>query len=260
MLLNASNRATIVEPVEQLSAMPTPQSNPSPSPTIDAGQNLASQSSRPVSGVNNLEMSYGTLVQLSEQGGVSVPQFARTVFQEINEQKFERANILLGRFRTMAAYFPFVVIPPTFDARIVLRERPFLFRTIMAAAEQNPNDQKDQVRDIMQYLALHLFQLGEKNLDMLLGVLVHIAWYVTMFLVVTPSRQCVLYRELTQPAGLTFTFTLCRNLRRICSMKHWHCFLTWDCIRPLLRIQGPLFMKTDSAGGAASCTRLQIGP
>jgi hypothetical protein len=115
---------------------------------------------------------------LSEQGRVLVPPLARTVFQEINEQKFERANILFDRFRTMAAYFPFVVIPPTVDARMLLRERPFLFRTIMAAAEQNPNDQKDQVREIIQYLALHLLQLGEKNLDMLLGVLVHIAWYV----------------------------------------------------------------------------------
>lgn len=62
-----------------------------------------------------------------------------------------------------------------------MKERPFLYRTITAAAEQNPNDQRDQVRDIMQYLALHMLQLGEKNLDMLFGVLVHIAWYVNYF-------------------------------------------------------------------------------
>jgi hypothetical protein len=213
MLLNASNRAPVAGPVEQLYAIPTPQSNSSPAPTIYAGQDIALQSSRPVSDVNSLEMRYGTPVQLSEQGRVSVPPVAQTVFQEINEQKFERANILLDRFRTMAAYFPFVVIPPTVDARILLKERPFLFRTIMAAAERNPKDQKDQVRDIIQYLALHLFQLGEKNLDMLLGVLVHIAWYVNYI------SSCysftliyILYRELTQAAGLTFTFTLCRDL------------------------------------------------
>ena len=52
----------------------------------------------------------------------------------------------------------------------------------MAAAEQNPYDQRDQVRDILQYLALHMLQLGEKNLDMLLGLLVHIAWYVNYVL------------------------------------------------------------------------------
>jgi hypothetical protein len=78
----------------------------------------------------------------------------------------------------MTVYFPFVVILQAVDAETLLRERPFLYRTIMAAAEQNPIDQRDQVRDTMQYLALHILQLGDKNLDMLLGVLVHIAWYV----------------------------------------------------------------------------------
>jgi hypothetical protein len=177
LLNNASNKAPVTEPVEQLSAMPTPQPSSSSSSTMDAVQNLASQNSRPVD-VSSLEMRYGTPVQLSEQGHVSVPPFARTVFQDINEQKFDRANILLDRFRTMTVYFPFVIIPQTVDARTLLKERPFLYRTIMAAAEQNPNDQRDQVKDIMQYLALHILQLGEKNLDMLLGILVHIAWYV----------------------------------------------------------------------------------
>jgi hypothetical protein len=192
MLLNASNRAPVTEPVKQLFTLPTPQSNSSPSSTIHAGQDLASPKPRPVSDVNSLEMRYGTPVQLSGQGRVSVPHVAQTVFQEINEQKFERANVILDRFKTMAAYFPFVVIPPTVDARILLRERPFLFRTIMAAAEQNPNDQKDQARDVMQYLALHLFQLGEKNLDMLLGVLVHIAWYVNyvFYLLILHVNMC----------------------------------------------------------------------
>jgi len=162
----------------ELSAISTPQSGSPPSSIMDAAQNLAPQNSHLIGDVSSLEMSYGTSVQVSEQGRVPVPPFARTVIQEIDEQKFERANILLDRFRTMTVYFPFVVIPDTVDARTLFGERPFLYKTIMAAAEQNPNDQRDQVRDIIQYLALHLLQLGEKNLDMLLGVLVHTAWYV----------------------------------------------------------------------------------
>jgi hypothetical protein len=124
---------------------------------MDAFQNLASQNSRPVGDASSLEMRDGTPVQLSEQGRVSVPPFAlaRTVFQEINEQKFERANSLLNRFRTMTVYFPFVIIPPTVDARTLLNERPFLYRTIMAAAEQNPNDQRDQVKDIAIFGPAH---------------------------------------------------------------------------------------------------------
>jgi hypothetical protein len=58
ILLNASNRAQVAEPVKQPSAMSTPQSNSSPSPTIDAGQNFASQNSRPIRDVNSLEIRY----------------------------------------------------------------------------------------------------------------------------------------------------------------------------------------------------------
>jgi hypothetical protein len=180
LLNNASNGAPVAGSVEQLSAMPTPQSIPSSSSTMDNIQNLASQNSRLIGDPSIPELSYGTPGQLAEQGRILVTPLARTgtVFQQVHELKFERANILLDRFRTMTGYFPFVVIPPAADAKTLSKERPFLYRAIVAVAEQNPNDQRDQARDIMQYLALHMFQLGEKNLDMLLRVLVLIAWYV----------------------------------------------------------------------------------
>jgi hypothetical protein len=76
----------------------------------------------------------------------------------------------------MTVYFPFVVVPGTVDAKTLLKERPFLYRTIMAAAERNADVQKDQVTEIMQYLTLHTAQRGEKSLDLLLGLLVNIAW------------------------------------------------------------------------------------
>lgn len=106
LLNNASNRASGAEPAEQLSTMPTPQPISSSASTMDAVQNSASQNSRHVDGASSLEMRDATPVQLLEQGRASVPPFARTVFQEINEQRFERANILLNRFRTMTVYFP----------------------------------------------------------------------------------------------------------------------------------------------------------
>lgn len=63
----------------------------------------------------------------------------------------------------MTVCFPFVVVPEVIDARTLLKERPLLYRAIMAAAERNADIQKDQVTSIMQYLALHVLQLGEKN-------------------------------------------------------------------------------------------------
>ena len=194
LLSNASNRPRVAEPVEQL-AMPTPQSSSSSSSTMDVIQNLVAQNSNPADDLSLLKMTHGTPAQFSEQGRVSFPPFAQTVFPDINQQKFERASILLDRFRTMTVGFPFVVLPPTLDTRTLLSERPFLYKTIMVAAERNPNDQGGRVRDITQYLALHM-QQGERSLDMLLGVLVHIAWSVNYLLIVACSRQS-LERELT---------------------------------------------------------------
>ncbi|KAH8807091.1 hypothetical protein F5884DRAFT_788514 [Xylogone sp. PMI_703] len=177
LLNNASNKALVAEPEGQPSAMPTPLSSSSSSSAVETAQNSISQNSHPIGDVGNLGMNYGTSVHsLLEQVHVSVPPSTRTAFQELNEQRFERSNILLDRFREMTVYFPFIIVPPTVDAKTLFEERPFLYRTIMAAAEQNPVEQKDQVRSIMQYIALHVLQLGEKNLDILLGVLVHTAW------------------------------------------------------------------------------------
>jgi hypothetical protein len=168
LLNNASTGAPISGPLEQLSTTHTPQSSSSPL-SMGTAQGLGSQNFHHVS---SLEMRGRTPVHTTEQG--SIPTFAPTVLQD--EENFQEADVLLNRFRTMTVYFPFVIIPPTVDARILSREKPFLFKAIMAAAEQNPTKQRDQVKEIMKYLALHIFELGEKNLDLLLGVLVHTAW------------------------------------------------------------------------------------
>jgi hypothetical protein len=178
LLNNASTRAPLAEPVGQLSSMSTQQSSSSPSSTMDSALDLASQNSRAVGFLPSHEMRYGTSIQVPEPRRVSVLLSAQTVVPEISERRFERANILLERFRTTAVYFPYVIVPPTIDAETLLKERPFLYKSIMAAVEGNLHDQRDQVRDITQYLALHMMQLEERNLDMLLGLLVHIARYV----------------------------------------------------------------------------------
>lgn len=177
LLNNPSGRTPVAEPVEQLSVLPTSQSSISSPPITNAVPTLTLEPSRALDDLEPVNTRGESPVQLAEQGSDSIPPYARTFFQAINEQKLERANILLDRFRVMMAYFPFVVLPPTIDARTLSRERPFLYRAIMAAAEQDPIHQRDQAKDVVQYLALHMLQLGEKNLDMLLGVLVHLAWF-----------------------------------------------------------------------------------
>ena len=150
--------------------MHTPQPLPSSSLNTDYTQGSASEPLYTSSNARSLNTD-SEVPPLGPMG---------TVFQQIHQLQFEKANLLLNRFRAMTDFFPFVIVPPTIDAKTLMGERPFLYKSIMAAAEQNPYEQRDQAKDIVQYLALHMFQFGEKNLDILLGVMVLIAWYATL--------------------------------------------------------------------------------
>jgi len=85
---------------------------------------------------------------------------------------------LLNTFRNnLARQAPFVVIPATMTAQD-LREKPFLYSTIIMAASYN--DVSHQLflgNQILKYLAEHLLVRGEESLDLLQGLLVYITWF-----------------------------------------------------------------------------------
>lgn len=177
LLGTGSNLSPSSESGSHLSTKDTPNGNTSSSSPANAVQSLLPNISKSHGHLSNLEERYEIppSAPLLVTGHVLGTPLIQTPFEGMQEQEFSRANVLLDRFRSMSICFPFVVIPTTIDARTLSEERPFLFKTIMAAVEQNPHAQRCQVRDIMDYLALHMWQLGEKSLDLLLGVLVHIS-------------------------------------------------------------------------------------
>jgi len=110
---------------------------------------------------------------------LSTPLFSRSHFDFPNQ---EGAWILL-EFRTlMAPQFPFVVIHPDATSESLRNERPMLWKAIVTAAScLKPSRQQAMGWEIMEEFTTRLLLKAEKSLDLLQGLLVHIAWLAALF-------------------------------------------------------------------------------
>lgn len=89
------------------------------------------------------------------------------------------AEEYLGIFRTQKSkYFPFIYIPSTISAQQLLQERPFLWLCIMATSSKSTSQQLALGSKIRHILGRKMLLEYEKNLDLLLGLLAYIGWYV----------------------------------------------------------------------------------
>jgi hypothetical protein len=84
---------------------------------------------------------------------------------------------LLDRFRGMASYFPFVRLPYSCTAASMAEDRPFLLLAAVAAASSEYCHLQDAlIRQFKESLSQRVVVAGEKDLDLLQGLLVHLAW------------------------------------------------------------------------------------
>jgi hypothetical protein len=99
-----------------------------------------------------------------------------TSFAPVSKSPDELLNI----FRCdMARQVPFISIPPQISAQALSRESPFFCRAIITVASYHDSLHQIQMgQELVKYLTEHLIVLGEKNMDLLQGRLVYIAWSV----------------------------------------------------------------------------------
>ncbi|CAI7582779.1 unnamed protein product [Penicillium palitans] len=84
---------------------------------------------------------------------------------------------LLDRFRGMVSYFPFVRLSDTWTAASMAEDRPFLLLAVVAAASSKYCHLQDAlIRQLKESLSQRVIIAGEKDLDLLQGLLVHLAW------------------------------------------------------------------------------------
>ncbi|KAJ5808968.1 hypothetical protein N7474_010237 [Penicillium riverlandense] len=81
----------------------------------------------------------------------------------------------------MVPLFPFVVIPPGTTPEALYQEKPFLYRTITMVACKNGTRQREMAKSGRKYLAEHIVTNVESSLDLLQGLVVHVAWFVKSY-------------------------------------------------------------------------------
>lgn len=85
-------------------------------------------------------------------------------------------------YRQMMPLFPFVWISLDESPEKLFRERPMLYMAVMVVAcQQDVNAQQQLAQSWREELGRRIWAQGEKNLHLLQGVLVYLAWYGLIF-------------------------------------------------------------------------------
>ncbi|KAK4866695.1 hypothetical protein LT330_008248 [Penicillium expansum] len=102
---------------------------------------------------------------------------------------------LLVRFRGMASYFPFVRLSPAWTAASMAEDRPFLLLAVAAVASSKYcHLQGALIKQFKESLSQRVIIAGEKDLDLLQGLLVHLAWF--HFHLIPGSQQTYQYLQI----------------------------------------------------------------
>lgn len=93
----------------------------------------------------------------------------------------EESKGYLTEFRTQKLiYFPFIHLPACTAIERLQEERPFLFLAIMAVSSRSSSQRQGLGREVKQILAREFIVNNEGSLDVLVGLLVFLAWLVTL--------------------------------------------------------------------------------
>ncbi|KAL9574381.1 hypothetical protein ACKAV7_001535 [Fusarium commune] len=99
--------------------------------------------------------------------------------------------------KELQALHPFVIIPDGVTATKLKATRPFLMSAIrMVTSYRSLRSMRAQMYHLMKYIADHMLIRSERSLDLLLGILVIIAWY---------KYHCFMHAQLNNLIALAST-------------------------------------------------------
>lgn len=91
----------------------------------------------------------------------------------------QEAETVLGKFRDeICSFFPFISIPQSTSAAQLRQEKPFTYLAIVAVSDVGLSQRMDLSKIIIKQVAERVFVEGERNLDLLFGILTFAAWFV----------------------------------------------------------------------------------
>ena len=91
---------------------------------------------------------------------------------------WDQADLALAEYQVkFMPQFPFVVIDPEVEAKQLFTTSPFVFRVIMLVASRVSHQRKMTMkRNVLAYLGQNLLVNEKRELDLLQGLLIFIAW------------------------------------------------------------------------------------
>ncbi|KAJ5303523.1 hypothetical protein N7476_010322 [Penicillium atrosanguineum] len=109
------------------------------------------------------------------------PDLSSQTEEDVTLPGEQEGNIFMDIFRTrMVPLFPFIVIPDNMTAEQMRHEKPFLYLNISMVACQNSPRQREISGIVKEYVAEHIVMGGEHSVDLLQGLLVHLAWFISI--------------------------------------------------------------------------------
>jgi hypothetical protein len=138
---------------------------------------------------NNLQRFHNSMLEAAfpdahgEAEDVAVPAPAAPSQAEraigLPQLELREAEEMLERFKKLTHQFPFVVLPESWTLATLLKDRPFLALGIFSVmSNTNLALQRLLVTKFRKSISERLIVGGEKSLDLLQGLLVHLGWYV----------------------------------------------------------------------------------
>ena len=89
----------------------------------------------------------------------------------------QEATELINAFNTIYSRFPFLNIPSSSEMITFRCERPFLLLAVLTIAARNRTKLHESLRgELCKVLGMRLIVDASKNLDLLQGLLTHLAW------------------------------------------------------------------------------------
>lgn len=153
---------------------------PLPNPFQPSTRHLNDENQSAIFGTDGASQSQGQ----NSESHLHAPSITSAASSKVSpsstfEPTLKEAEDSLNRFRNeMSKHSPVIILPASTMSQELRLERPFLWLCIMAISSKSSEQQVALGMEVRLTLGWKVLLEGEKSLDLLLGALTYVAWYL----------------------------------------------------------------------------------
>ncbi|KAI0385678.1 putative C6 transcription factor [Hypomontagnella monticulosa] len=148
----------------------------------------------------------------SSPGVNSVPNPSTNPYEPSADEAEKALNVFRSQ---MVKHLAFLHIPPDVNAQQLRQTKPFLFRAIVAVTSTSTQDKLVLGKELKQILAENAVVENQSSLDLLLGVLVYVAWGWDPFLTKDGTVSRLMMLAISLVGNLRFNKPLPQDVHMI---------------------------------------------